>query len=102
MIPSNNTSILERLTAPLCDAVAGRDDSQAMLDRLEAANLFILPLDDERCWYRYHRLFADFLRAELGQESRAALHLRATRWLTAHDMLPEAVKQGLDARGLQP
>ncbi|NIO67489.1 MAG: helix-turn-helix transcriptional regulator, partial [Anaerolineae bacterium] len=63
--------------------------------QLEAANLFLVPLDDERRWYRYHHLFADFLRTELEKESQAALHLKAARWLAAHDLLPEAVKHAL-------
>lgn len=67
------TSILDRLTGPLCDAViGGQGGGQAMLEELERANLFVVPLDDERRWYRYHRLFADLLRKQLG-ESRMAL-----------------------------
>jgi LuxR family maltose regulon positive regulatory protein len=61
------TSILSRMSGPLCDAVTGRDDSQMILETLEAANLFIVPLDDERRWYRYHHLFADLLRHRLQQ-----------------------------------
>jgi LuxR family maltose regulon positive regulatory protein len=89
------TSILDRLTGPLCDAVTDQDNSQEMLEQLEAVNLFIVPLDDERRWYRYHHLFADFLRTELDEESQTALHLKAARWLAAHDLLPEAVKHAL-------
>ena len=54
------TSVLERLAGPLCDALTGRADGQEMLEALERANLFLVPLDDERRWYRYHHLFADF------------------------------------------
>ncbi|RIJ91492.1 MAG: helix-turn-helix transcriptional regulator, partial [Candidatus Brocadia sp.] len=61
------TSILERLTGLLCDAVTGRTDSQALLEQLGRANLFILPLDDQGQWYRYHHLFADLLRHYLQQ-----------------------------------
>ena len=65
-----HTAILERLCAPLCDAVVGEDSNagsnQQMLEFLEEANLFVVPLDDERCWYRYHRLFADLLRTWAG------------------------------------
>lgn len=57
------TSILERMTDPLCDAITDRDDSQAILAQLEQANLFLVPLDDERRWYRYHHLFIDLLRS---------------------------------------
>lgn len=89
------TSILDRLSAPLCDAVTGRSDSRELLAQLDAANLFLIPLDDQRHWYRYHRLFADFLRTELDADSQAALHHRATRWLVAHDLLPEAVEHAL-------
>jgi LuxR family maltose regulon positive regulatory protein len=73
------TSILERMTGPLCDALTDTGDGQTMLDRLEHANLFIAPLDDERHWYRYHRLFADFLRARLRQISCAFSWTRAGR-----------------------
>ena len=59
------TSILERLCGPLCEAVAGGGDGQARLEELERANLLIIPLDDERRWYRYHALFAEILRARL-------------------------------------
>jgi LuxR family maltose regulon positive regulatory protein len=89
------TSILDRLTAPLCDAVTGRSDSKALLRQLDGANLFLVPLDDQRQWYRYHHLFADFLRTELDAETQAALHGRAARWLVAHELLPEAVKHAL-------
>ena len=57
------TAVLERLTGPLCDAVTGQAGGAAMLDGLERANLFLVPLDDERAWYRYHHLFADVLHA---------------------------------------
>ena len=62
------TSILERLTASLCDDVTQRDDSQELLAQLEQANLFLIPLDDKRRWYRYHNLFADLLKICIGQE----------------------------------
>ena len=59
------TSILERLYGPLCDAVTERENSRQALDTLDKANLFVVPLDDERCWYRYHHLFADLLKQKL-------------------------------------
>jgi LuxR family transcriptional regulator, maltose regulon positive regulatory protein len=59
------TSLLDRLTGPLCDAMLGKDDGQAMLKQLEHTNLFIIPLDDEQRWYRYHHLFAEVLRSRL-------------------------------------
>ena len=62
------TSILGRLTGPLCDAVTGQDGGKAMLEALDRGNLFLVPLDDQRRWYRYHHLFADVLRARLLDE----------------------------------
>ncbi len=78
------TSILDRLSAPLCDALTGRDDSQAVLEHLEGANLFIVPLDNRREWYRYHVLFADVLRLTLGDQERIELHRKAAAWFEAH------------------
>jgi LuxR family maltose regulon positive regulatory protein len=89
------TSILDRLTAPLCDAVTGRGDSAELLRQLDRANLFLIPLDDQQQWYRYHHLFADFLRTELDAEAEASLHGAASRWFEAHCLLPEAVKHAL-------
>ncbi len=89
------TSILDRLTGPLCDEVTGRSDSKEVLRQLDGANLFLVPLDDQREWYRYHRLFADFLRTELDAETQASLHSRAARWLVGHGLLSEAVKHAL-------
>ncbi len=91
------TSILGRLSASLCDAVTGRSDSREVLRELDQANLFLVPLDDRREWYRYHRLFADFLRTELDAETQASLHKEAARWLEAHDLVSEAVHHALAA-----
>lgn len=77
------TSVLDRLCGPLADAVTGRDDTQQLLERLERANLFLVPLDDVRQWWRYHRLFAGLLQARLAhhQPHRVAeLHHVAARW----------------------
>src|SRR5512133_2569959 len=77
------TAVLTRLSGPLCDAVTGGSDGQQMLERLEKWNLFVVPLDDHRCWYRYHHLFADLLQARLhqsGQEPVARLLSRAADW----------------------
>ncbi|HXV41518.1 MAG TPA: hypothetical protein VEC96_00515, partial [Anaerolineae bacterium] len=85
------TSILDRLCGPLCDAVTGREDGQDMLVTLERENLFLVPLDDSREWFRYHRLFADFLHEELHRHHPAevaGLHCRAARWYLAQE-LPE-------------
>jgi LuxR family transcriptional regulator, maltose regulon positive regulatory protein len=94
------TSILDRLTARLCDEVTGRDDGQMMLERLEHANLFTIPLDDERLWYRYHHLFADMLRHRLRQsqpERVAELHRRATGWYERQGLVDDAIRQALAA-----
>jgi len=88
------TSILDRLTGDLCDFVTGREDSCALLEQIERANLFVVPLDSERCWYRYHRLFADLLRARLEQaqaELLLVLHQRASQWYEQEDILDEAI-----------
>ena len=89
------TAILDRLSAPLCDAVTGRQDSQAVLEQLDTANLFLIPLDRRREWYRYYRLFAQVLRATLDQETRAALHRRAARWYEAQGLPGHAVQHAL-------
>jgi LuxR family maltose regulon positive regulatory protein len=97
------TSILDRLCGSLCNAVAERSDGQSMLDSLERANLFLLPLDDDRIWYRYHRLFADFLRDELDrvhQDEAGELHRRAGRWCLAHDLPEQAFHHAIAAADL--
>ena len=89
------TGILDRLCGALCTAVTGRAESQELLERLERANLFLVPLDDRREWFRYHQLFADFLQEELKRrhpEAIADLHRRAARWYLAHDV-PEPAFQ---------
>jgi len=92
------TSILERLTGALCDAVTCREDGQATLEGLERRNLFVIPLDGTRRWYRYHHLFADVLRARLldeRPEDLPELHRRAAAWLersgNREDAIPHAV-----------
>lgn len=101
------TAILERMNGALCDAVTGRTDGQNMLERLEQANLFIIPLDTERAWYRYHRLFADFLKKRR-QSSRPEfereelrLHQRASLWLETHGMESDAIEHALRAKDLE-
>jgi LuxR family maltose regulon positive regulatory protein len=89
------TSILDRLSAPLCDIVTDRDDSATLLRQLEEANLFLIPLDGQREWYRYHHLFADFLRSELGEERQATLYLKAARWFAEHNLREEAANYAL-------
>ena len=98
------TSILDRLCGPLCDAVTGGNDSQATLERLEQANLFIMALDDERRWYRYHPLFAEVLRARLRQaqpNSAPELHRRASRWYEEERLTDEAVHHALTGRDFE-
>jgi LuxR family maltose regulon positive regulatory protein len=95
------TAVLDRLTGPLCDAVTGREDGIGMLVTLERANLFLVPLDDRREWYRYHHLFADVLRAHLLSEQPdqvPLLHQRAGRWYERHDLTEEAVRHALAAK----
>jgi LuxR family maltose regulon positive regulatory protein len=94
------TSILDRLSGPLCDAVTGHSGSSRLLDRLDHANLFIIPLDQSRTWYRYHHLFAELLRQRLhsaGTASENELHRRASQWLAAQGYLPEAIQHALAA-----
>ncbi len=97
------TCILDRLCAPLCDAVTGRDDAKDRLSLLERSNLFVIPLDDTRQWYRYHHLFADVLRTHLheGQPERVAvLHRRASAWYEHGNDLPAAIRHSLVAGDL--
>jgi len=89
------TAVLDRLCAPLCDALTGRTNSKALLARLEQANLFLVPLDEERHWYRYHHLFADVLQTELTVDEARELHLAAARWHAEHGTLSDAVRHGL-------
>jgi LuxR family maltose regulon positive regulatory protein len=102
------TSILDRMTGPLCDAIlldrqAGAGAGQAMLDRLERANLFLVPLDDRHQWYRYHHLFADSLRVCLDQvwpDRVPEYHRRASQWYEQNGHLAEAVEHALSAGDL--
>ncbi|GAB4477357.1 MAG: LuxR C-terminal-related transcriptional regulator [Anaerolineae bacterium] len=89
------TSILDRLSAPLCQALTGREDSQALLEQLEAANLFLIPLDHRREWYRYHRLFAEVLRLMLSPDERRELHHRAARWYEGQGHMIPAIQHAL-------
>jgi len=95
------TSILDRLSGPLCDALTGRADGQEMLEQLDRANLFTVPLDDHRRWYRYHRLFADLLRDRLRQEVGHAcsvtLHCRASAWYEGQGLAAEAFQHAVAA-----
>jgi LuxR family maltose regulon positive regulatory protein len=95
-----STSVLDRLTGPLCDAVTGRPGGKAMLESLERANLFIVPLDGGRRWYRYHHLFANVLQTHLTDQRPdevPSLHLRASQWYEQHGETPSAVRHALAA-----
>jgi LuxR family maltose regulon positive regulatory protein len=94
------TSILERLSGPLCDAVTGQGGGKAMLEGLERGNLFLVPLDDRRRWYRYHHLFADMLQARLLDEQPGQvpdLHRRASAWYQHNGEPSEAIGHALAA-----
>src|SRR5260370_7715768 len=94
------TSVLERLSGELCDAVTGRAGGQAMLAGVERAGLFLVPLDEVRGWWRYHHLFADLLRARLQAEQPGrvqALHRAAAAWCEEHDLADDAVRHPLAA-----
>ena len=107
------TSVLDRFCTPLCDALLAPDDaaadapavasSQQVLAALEKSNLFLVPLDDEQRWFRYHHLFADALRARLAREaddSACSVHRRAGAWFAGQDLLPEAIQHALAAGAL--
>ncbi len=93
------TSVLDRLCPALCNAVTGNDRGRQMLNTIEESGLFLLRLDDERNWYRYHHLFAEFLRRRLTEENAGAekdLQLRASRWCWTNGHHVEAVKYALE------
>ena len=93
------TSVLERLSGTLCDAVTGQIDSQEILEMLEQANLFIVPLDQSREWYRYHRLFAELLRhrLRLSEINEKELHQRASEWFEQNGLYNEAIHHAVNA-----
>jgi LuxR family maltose regulon positive regulatory protein len=98
------TSILERLSAPLCQAVTGQPDAQAMLERLIDDNLFILPLDSQHTWYRYHNLFADLLRKRLlasGADLLTGLHQRASLWFEQNNLPDLAIQHAIAGRNYE-
>ncbi|HEX2742542.1 MAG TPA: hypothetical protein VHM69_19035, partial [Rubrobacter sp.] len=95
-----DTSILSDLTGPLCDAITGRSDGNEMLELLDRENLFVVALDEERRWYRYHHLFAEFLRGRLRRENPelvSELHLRASAWNEENGYTAEAIRHALSA-----
>ena len=94
------TSVLDQMTGPLCDEVAGSTDGAAILDRLERSGLFLIPLDTTRRWYRYNRLFGDWLHHELHRTDPTlvpTLHLAAARWYAETGSLEPAVDHAIDA-----
>src|SRR5665811_2000356 len=98
------TSILSRLSGPLCDAVTGQDGGRPMLEALDRGNLFLIQLDDRRQWYRYQHLFGDVLRAHLLDEQPDRvheLHLRASDWYERNGERSEAIRHALAAEDFE-
>jgi LuxR family transcriptional regulator, maltose regulon positive regulatory protein len=98
------TSILERLSGPLCDAVTGQEEGNARLEALERGNFFVVPLDDKRHWYRYHHLFAEVLSAHLMAEQPdlvATLHRRASEWYERNGSPTDAIRHALAAEDFE-
>ena len=98
------TSVLESMNADLCDAVTGQNNGQAMLEELDAANLFLLTVDEQSKWYRYYRLFSDLLYHRLQYtypEFEHELHLRACTWYEQHGMIVEAVTHALASDAME-
>jgi LuxR family maltose regulon positive regulatory protein len=98
------TAILDRLCAPLCNAVTKREDGKEMLDVLERNNLFLIPLDDKRQWYRYHHLFADVLQTHLIEaqpEQVSSLHLRASAWYERNGLRSDAIRHALAVKDFE-
>lgn len=96
-----STAVLDRLTGSLCEAVIGEGGGSEMLETLERENLFVVPLDDRRQWYRYHHLFADVLRSRILKEQPGrvpALHRLASEWYERNDLPEEAVRHALAAK----
>ncbi|MDR0341555.1 MAG: LuxR C-terminal-related transcriptional regulator [Nocardiopsaceae bacterium] len=94
------TSVLERLSGPLCDALTGRAGGQRLLERIERSGLFLVPLDEVRGWWRYHHLFADLLRARLHAERPgqvAQLHRKAAAWCAERGLADDAIRHALAA-----
>ena len=98
------TAILNRLTGSLCDALTGQEDGQHILEVLERVNLFIVPLDNERCWYRYHHLFADLLQQRLHQihpEKISRLHQLSSEWYEQKGLWSDAIRHAFAAEDLE-
>jgi LuxR family maltose regulon positive regulatory protein len=98
------TSILEQMSTPLCNSVLSRNDSQSILEKLDKYNMFIIPLDEERNWYRYHHLFAELLKQRLQLRDKSAintLHNRACDWFEQHNMVDFAIGHALTIQNYQ-
>ena len=98
------TSILEQVSAPLCNHVLNRNDGQWILESLQKNNMFVIPLDAERKWYRYHHLFADLLKQRLQQREKASiveLHNRASDWFKSNSMPLLAINHALEAENFE-
>ncbi|MEJ2285725.1 MAG: hypothetical protein P8X85_19285, partial [Desulfobacterales bacterium] len=98
------TAILDRMTGSLCDELTGQENGQETLEMLDRANLFIVPLDNERCWYRYHHLFADLLRQRLHQTSPEQIPemlIRASKWFEQNALIDEAIEYSMRAEAYE-
>ena len=98
------TSILEQMSAPLCNVVLNRNDSQVILEILERNNMFVIPLDTERTWYRYHHLFADLLKQKLHQRGKSAiteLHNNAIEWFKGNSMPLLAIEHAIVTKNFE-
>jgi LuxR family transcriptional regulator, maltose regulon positive regulatory protein len=98
------TSILEQMSASLCNDILNRNDSQLILDTLEKNNMFVIPLDEQRTWYRYHHLFADLLKQRLKQKDRATLinlHNKASEWFHINAMPVFAIEHAIKAANFE-
>jgi len=89
------TSILEQFNAPLCETITGYKNSQSILHSIEKSNLFLIPLDNESVWYRYHHLFADYLRVGLNLSETKELHKKAALWFAENGSVFEAMQHAL-------
>jgi LuxR family maltose regulon positive regulatory protein len=98
------TSILDRLCGSLCNAVTGQEDGKALLEILERGNLFVIPLDDQRQWWRYHHLFAEVLQAHLREKQPdrvSEFHRRASAWYEQNDFPADAIRHALIAEDFE-
>jgi LuxR family maltose regulon positive regulatory protein len=94
------TSILERMCAPLCQHITGQANAQEILEKIDHSNLFLVPMDDDRRWYRYHHLFADLLRTRLKEirpDRLLELHREASTWFEQRNLVNEAIQHGFEA-----